>query len=114
MDGHAGFGMSMPTFTSRAFNREPGRIKRAAADGPVNITERGRPIMAVPPYDAYERLKAAPGTILDALDMEGVGDIDIDFTRPATFSRPATDVPSGHRRPVRTPQAAQRQDQFCG
>lgn len=45
--------------------------------------------MAVPPYDAYERLKAAPGTILDALDMEGVGDIDIDFTRPATFPRPA-------------------------
>jgi prevent-host-death family protein len=82
--------MTVPTFTSREFNREPGRIKRAAADGPVIITERGRPIMAVLPYDAYERLKASPGNILDALDMEGVGDIDIDFTRPATFPRPAT------------------------
>ncbi|MCJ2116247.1 type II toxin-antitoxin system Phd/YefM family antitoxin [Methylobacterium sp. J-001] len=82
--------MTVPTFTSREFNREPDRIKRAAADGPVIITERGRPIMAVLPYDAYERLKASPGNILDALDMEGVGDIDIDFTRPATFPRPAT------------------------
>ncbi|KST58934.1 hypothetical protein AO398_19575 [Methylobacterium sp. GXS13] len=82
--------MTVPTFTSREFNREPDRIKRDAADGPVIITERGRPIMAVLPYDAYERLKASPGNILDALDMEGVGDIDIDFTRPATFPRPAT------------------------
>ena len=82
--------MTVPTFTSREFNREPGRIKRAAADGPVIITERGRPIIAVLPYDAYERLKASTGNILDALDMEGVGDIDIDFTRPATFPRPAT------------------------
>jgi prevent-host-death family protein len=82
--------MGAQTFTSREFNREPGRIKRAAADGPVIITERGRPIMAVLPYGAYERLKAAPGTILDALDMDGVGEIDVDFSRPATFPRPAT------------------------
>ena len=81
--------MGLPTFTSREFNREPGRIKRAAADGPVIITERGRPIMAVLPYGAYERLNAAPGTILDALDMDGVGEIDIDFERPATVPRAA-------------------------
>lgn len=82
--------MSVPTFTSREFNREPGRIKRAAADGPVIITERGRPILAVLPYGAYEHLNAVPGTILDALDMDGVGEIDIDFTRPVTVPRPAT------------------------
>ena len=30
------------------------------------------------------------GGILDALDMAGVGDIDIAFERPVTYSRPAT------------------------
>ncbi|WP_375429630.1 type II toxin-antitoxin system Phd/YefM family antitoxin [uncultured Sphingomonas sp.] len=81
--------MNAQTFTSRDFNREPGRIKRAAADGPVIITERGKPIMAVMPYAEFERLKGPPANILDALDMEDVGDIDIDFARPVTFPRPA-------------------------
>lgn len=80
----------MQTFSSRDFNREPGRIKRAAVDGPVIITERGRPIIAVMPFAEYERLKAPPGNILDALDMDEVGDIDIDFTRPASFPQAAT------------------------
>lgn len=80
----------MQTFSSRDFNREPGRIKRAAADGPVIITERGRPIIAVMPYAEYERLKAPPANILDALDMDEVGDIEIDFSRPASFPRSAT------------------------
>ena len=62
----------MQTFSSRDFNREPGRIKRAAVDGPVIITERGRPIIAVMPFAEYERLKAPPGNILDALDMDEV------------------------------------------
>lgn len=30
------------------------------------------------------------GGILDALDMAGVGDIDIAFERPVIYSRPAT------------------------
>lgn len=82
--------MAARTFTSREFNREPGRIKRAATEGLVVITERGKPIMAVLPYGAYESLRAGAGTILDALDMDGVGEIEIDFTRPPTHPRAAT------------------------
>ena len=82
--------MTESILTSREFDREPDRIRRAAAEGPVIITERGKPIMAVLPYGAYERMKAAPGTILDALDMEGVGDIEIDFDRPPSLPRPAS------------------------
>jgi prevent-host-death family protein len=81
--------MNVPTFSSREFNREPGRIKRLASDGPVIITERGRPIIAVMPFAEYERLKAPPANILDALDMDEVGDIAVDFSRPATLPRPA-------------------------
>ena len=81
--------MNMPTFSSRDFNREPGRIKRAATDGPVIITERGKPIIAVLPFAEYERLKAPPANILDALDMDEVGDIEVDFARATTLPRPA-------------------------
>ena len=79
----------MQTFSSRDFQRTPGVIKRAAADGAVIITERGRPIIAVLPFAEYERLKAPPGNILDALDMDDVGDIEVDFARVASFPRPA-------------------------
>ena len=79
--------MSEPTFTSRDFNREPGQIKRAAADGPVIITERGKPMLAVLPYADYQRLKAPPANILDALDMPGVAEIELDLTRPVTYPR---------------------------
>lgn len=79
----------MQTFSSRDFNREPGRIKRAAIDGPVVITERGRPIIAVMPFAEYERLKAPPSNILDALDMDEVGDLELDFRWPTSIPRPA-------------------------
>lgn len=80
----------MRTFTSREFNREPGRIKRAAAEGPVVITERGKPIMAVLAYGAYKSLRGGPDSILDALDMEGAGEIEIDFPRSKAPPRAAT------------------------
>lgn len=76
-------------FTSRDFNREPGRIKRAAASGPVIITERGRPALAVLPFADYQRLKAPPANILDALDMPGAEDIEIDLSRPVSFPQAA-------------------------
>jgi len=76
--------VSVPTFTSREFHREPGRIKRATAAGPVIITEHGQPILAVLPFAAYERLKTPARNILDALDMDGIDDIDIDFSRSRT------------------------------
>lgn len=80
--------MNMRSFTSREFNREPGSIKRAALDGPVVVTERSKPIIVVMPFAEFERLKAPPANILDALDMDEVGDIDIEFTPPVSSPRP--------------------------
>lgn len=75
------------TFSSRDFNREPGRIKRAAADGPVFITERGEPALAVMNYADYRRLTGEPVDILAALSLPGIGDIDLDVSRPASLPR---------------------------
>ena len=44
-------------FTAREYNQDASRVKRAANDGPVIITERGRPAHVLMTMAAYERLK---------------------------------------------------------
>lgn len=51
--------MSIHTFTSRDFTRDVSAAKRAAADGPVLITDRGRPAFALLTIDEYYRLTGA-------------------------------------------------------
>lgn len=45
------------TMTSREFNQDTARAKRAAAKGPVIITDRGRPSHVLMTADEYERLE---------------------------------------------------------
>jgi hypothetical protein len=46
----------MPTMTSREFNRDVARAKRAAKAGPLIITDRGRPAYVLMQHDVYRRL----------------------------------------------------------
>lgn len=46
------------TFTSREFNQDTARAKRAARDGPVFITSRGEPSYVLLTKQEYDRLKA--------------------------------------------------------
>lgn len=73
------------TFTSREFNREPGRIKKAAADGPVVITERNKPALVVLAFTDYKKLAGEKPSLLDALSMRGLSDIDFDPSLPKSF-----------------------------
>ena len=54
------------------------------------ITERGKPVLVVLPYADYQRLKAAPANILDALDMPGGADIELNLARSLTYPRAAS------------------------
>ena len=47
--------MTVITFSSREFNQDTSGAKKAAAQGPVFITDRGRPAYISP---AFERAKA--------------------------------------------------------
>lgn len=47
------------TFTSREFNQDTARAKRAAKDGPVFITSRGETSYVLLTKQEYDRLKAA-------------------------------------------------------
>ncbi|CAM5792766.1 type II toxin-antitoxin system prevent-host-death family antitoxin [Ottowia pentelensis] len=72
----------MQTLTSREFNQDTARAKRAANDGPVFITDRGKRAYVLITNDEYERLTRKPQSIIEALAMPGVEDIDLDSVLP--------------------------------
>lgn len=81
--------MPPATFTSRDFNREPSRIKRAAKQGPVIITERNRPDIVVMSYERYASLTGNGRSFLDRIGMAGLSGIDLDALLPRDLPRGA-------------------------
>ena len=74
--------MISQTFSSRDFTRDVSAAKRAAADGPVLITDRGRPAFALLNIDDYYRLTGrGEKTLLDVMDGIPGGD-GIEFDPP--------------------------------
>ena len=57
------------TLTSREFNQDAGGAKRAAEEGPVYITDRGRPAHVLLSIDEYRRLTEPGSSIVDLLAM---------------------------------------------
>lgn len=85
----------MTTISSRDFNQDVGRAKRAAHDGPVFITDRGRPSHVLLTFEAFRHLTQQNETIVDLLAQSDVTDVDIEASRagsgwdnPATFDEP--------------------------
>jgi len=61
--------MPVRTLSSRDFTRDVSAAKRAAADGPVFITDRGRPAFALLKIDDYYRIAGhGETTLLDVMD----------------------------------------------
>jgi hypothetical protein len=84
--------MSITTLSSREFNQDASRAKKAAKDGPVFITDRGRLAHVLLTVEEYQRLSGASSSIIDMLAMSDVADIDFvapraqGLTKPADFS----------------------------
>lgn len=72
--------MTVTTLSSREFNQDAGGAKKAAAKGPVIITDRGRPAHVLLTYDAYQALLGGGPSLLDVVACEG-GDFDFDPPR---------------------------------
>ena len=70
--------MTVTTLSSREFNQDVSRAKRAADDGPVVITDRGEPAYVLLRHDAYRRLTEGGPTIRELLSQPGAEDIDFD------------------------------------
>lgn len=69
----------MPTVTGKEFNQRPSRVKRAAENEPVVITEHGRPSFVLMTYAEYQRLHTAPADLAAWLEMDTGDGADIDF-----------------------------------
>lgn len=79
-------------FPARRFNQDTAAAKRAAEDGPVYVTDRGRPSHVLLTFGEYSRLVEAgggPGDLLSVLgsDAEAAA-VDLDVRR-------ARDLPRG-------------------
>lgn len=73
--------MVITTFSSREFNQDTGRAKRAARKGPVYITDRGRPAHVLLTIEQYRKLTGSSKSPGEALHMPGVADIEFNPPR---------------------------------
>ena len=71
--------MSITTFTSREFNRDVSRAKKASNLGPVFITNRNKPKHVLLSIEEYQRLKSKRSNLVDALSMQGLSEIEFEL-----------------------------------
>lgn len=76
--------------SSREFNQDTGRAKRAARRGPVVITDRGRPSHVLLTFEEYNRLASRGLSVIDLLGTPaGVEDVDLELPDLCDPARPA-------------------------
>ena len=82
--------MSITTLSSRELNQDIGWAKRAARDGPVIITDRGKPVYVLLSFDEYQRIIGQQESIVDRLGLPpGIEDVEVEFSRSREPARPA-------------------------
>jgi prevent-host-death family protein len=84
--------VAITTLSSREFNQDTGRAKRAARKGPVFITDRGKPAHVLLSIREYRKITKKSESILDMLTMPGVGDIDFEPPRLGDELLPPVDL----------------------
>ncbi len=85
--------MSITTVSSREFNQDVSKAKRAAVNGPVIITDRGQPAHVLLTIEDYQQIADKQQSIVELLAMPNAADIDFEpprakneLYRPADFS----------------------------
>jgi len=81
--------MTVTTLSSREFNQDTSRAKKAASKGPVFITDRGKPAHVLLSIEEYRRLAGGRRNIADALAMPGAEEIEFDPPRVKVGAHPA-------------------------
>ncbi|SFC89486.1 type II toxin-antitoxin system prevent-host-death family antitoxin [Collimonas sp. OK412] len=73
--------MTITTLSSRQFNQDASKAKKAAEAGPVFITDRGRPAHVLLTFDEYKRISGGRTKIADLLAMPGIEAIELEIPR---------------------------------
>lgn len=71
--------------TGREFNQASSEARRLANNGPLFITDRGRPAHVLMSYDHYQSLRGNDQSIADLLAL----DEDVDLDLPGRSREPA-------------------------
>lgn len=72
----------MPTtLSSREFNQDVGRAKKAARQGPVFITDRGQPSHVLLTIEEYRKLTGKGMSLAEAIGDPASADFDFDPPR---------------------------------
>jgi prevent-host-death family protein len=74
--------MTTTTMSSREFNQDASGAKRAANNGPVFITDRGRPAHVLLNIEEYRRLTGGVVSLAAAVAQPGGGEADFEFDPP--------------------------------
>ena len=79
------------TFSSRELNQDVTRAKKATKNGPVFITDRGKPAHVLLSIEEYQRITQQRRNIADSLAMPE--SVDIEFEPPrVTIGLQAVDL----------------------
>ncbi len=81
--------MAITTLSSREFNQDTSRAKKAASKGPVFITDRGKPAHVLLSIEEYQRLSGERRSIVAALSMPGLAGIEFDPPKLQISVQPA-------------------------
>jgi prevent-host-death family protein len=86
--------VAISSFSSREFNQDVSRAKRAAKKGPVFVTDRGRTSHVLLSIEEYRAITGKRKSLAEALSMPDADLVDFDpprlggdeFPIPADFS----------------------------
>ena len=85
--------MTITTISSREFNQDVSKAKRASGSGPVFITDRGHTAHVLLTIEAYQAITDQKDSIIELLAMPEAAEIDFEppraskeLYRPADFS----------------------------
>ena len=81
--------MTITTLSSREFNQDTSKAKKAAKVGPVIITDRGRPAHVLLTFDEYKRITGGRTKIADLLAVPGIEDIELEIPVLDDLAQPA-------------------------
>ena len=73
--------MAVTTLSSREFNQDVGRAKRAAKKGPVFVTDRGRPSHVLLTIQEYQAITGKRKSLAEALAMPDADLVEFDPPR---------------------------------
>jgi prevent-host-death family protein len=82
--------MPITTLSSREFNQNTSRAKKAAMKGPVFITDRGKPAHVLLSIEEYQRLTEGQESLIDRLGLPpDIEDVELEIPAMRDPARPA-------------------------